>query len=436
MAAPRPQTRVETLPQPHPEADLRLEPPLLSPWDQPRDATGSYVDVERRELRALTSLRFFAAIYVVVHHLVNVGLLHAQGADADRSATWYLAWATQGHVGVTFFFVLSGFILAWCYHRSFATPDRQRRAGTRSRFWTARFGRVWPLHAAMFLAFVPLALLAAERSAAGLARTAGEGVLNLFLLHAWVPTGSADGLADTFNAPSWTLSVEALFYLAFPAIAVLLVHRLRWGVAQLGLLAGAAWLALGSLGIALAGSDTGEWAMRVFPPVRLPDFLVGVALGLIVVQRHQRAALLRLPRAVGGSAAWTALEAAVLALACLSPLVWALAASEVLPHTLGTSWFHLPTIAAAVWIASLERGAISRRLLAARPLVWLGEVSYAIYLVHLFIVLAAYRVGVYDILGAWTTSVLLVAASIAAAGVIHERFEKPARAWIVRRRAS
>lgn len=429
----QPQTPVELPLEPAADPAAGRQPAPPSRWDQPRHADGSYVAVARRELRALTSLRFFAALYVVVHHLVNIGLLQEQGANADREATWYLAWATQGHVGVTFFFVLSGFILAWCYHRAFSVDDGEQRSSSRRRFWVARFARVWPLHAAMFALFVPLAVLEAGASVGGLATTAWQGVLNLFLLHAWIPWGGPDGLADTFNAPSWTLSVEALFYIAFPAIAALLVQRLRWGTAQLALLGGAAWLALGSLALALAGTAHGEWVLRVFPPARLPDFIIGIVLGLIVVQGLQRATLDGTPERDGTSARWTLFEGSLLVLACLSPLVWALAASKVLPATMGTSWFHLPAIAAAIYVVSLERGAISRRLLAARPLVWLGEISYALYLVHLFLVLAAYRVGVYDVLGTWVTSALLIAGSIAVAGIVHERFEKRARSWIVAR---
>ncbi|MCW2926671.1 MAG: acyltransferase [Thermoleophilia bacterium] len=412
-------------------------PPMRSPRRrQPRNVDGSYVSIERRELPALTSLRWFAAFYVVIHHLINVALLHTDGDDADRSATWYLAWGTQGHVGVTFFFVLSGFILAWCYHRTFALggePDSPEARPARRRFWIARFARVWPLHAVMFLAFVPLALLDAGRTPIELLRTAGTGVLNLSLLHAWVPFGGPDGLSDTFNAPSWTLSDEALFYVMFPFLAALLVRRLRWGAAQLGALALGSWALLGALGVALAGSERGEWAMRVFPPVRALDFVIGVALGLIVVQGLQLASLHARPVQRPTTHAWTMLEALTLLAAACSPLVWAVALEDVLPDTLGTSWVHLPTIVAAIWVISLERGAISRRVLAARPLVWLGEVSYALYLVHLFLVLATYRVGAYDLLGPWGASVLLVVVSVAVAGIVHERFEKPARARLVAR---
>lgn len=433
-----------SMPQPAIGAELPLAPApegaaprrdrAESAWSQPRGAGDAYVEVERRELKALTSLRFFAAFYVVIHHLVNWGVLQEWGAGAARDSRWYLAWATQGHVGVTFFFVLSGFILAWCYHRAFATDSVERRAASRSKFWLARFARVWPLHALTFVLFVPVALLGASRTLGGLAQVTGEGAINLALLHAWVPLGGADGMADSFNSPSWTLSVEAFFYLSFPLIAVLLVQRLRWGIAQLALLAGAAWFALGALGVAVAGTERGEWIMRVFPPARLPDFLIGVAIGLIVVQRHQRAALhARAADDDGRRGTWTAIEAGVLALACLSPLVWALAAKDVLPATLGTSWFHLPAIAAAILVLSLERGAISRRVLSVRPLVWLGEVSYALYLTHFFVALVAWRAGAWDILGTIPATILIAAVSIAIAGVVHERFEKRARSWVVAR---
>lgn len=413
---------------------LALEP-TLSVWRQPRSHDGTYVQVERRELAALTSLRFFAALYVVIHHLVNVGLLHSQGAGADRAATWYLAWATQGHIGVTFFFVLSGFILAWCYHQAFADlRNKSTSFSTRNRFWRARFARVWPLHAVMFLVFVPLAFLDAERSVFGLLTLFWQGIMNLFLLHAWIPFGGVDGLSDTFNAPSWTLSVEAFFYLMFPALMVLLARRLRWGVAQLALLAVGAWLVLGFCGVILGDSVLAEWTMRVFPVARFVDFLIGVSLGLIVVQRTQRRAILgRDQRFSSSSFVWTHVEAVVLIAAAISPLLWSEVFSGLLPGTLGTSWFHLPVMCAAILVLSLERGRVSRSVLAWRPLVWLGEVSYALYLVHLFIVLTALRIGLYDLLGVWVTSFVLIIISILVSGVVHERFEKPMRARLVRK---
>lgn len=410
----------------------------LDAWTQPRAADGSYVAIARESLASLTSLRFFAAAYVVLHHLVNMGLLHQQGADADRQATWYLALATQGHVGVTFFFVLSGFILAWCYHAAFARSSDDPapvRAERRNKFWFARFARVWPLHAVMFALFVPITLLGAL-DAAGLVRTAWTGILNLSLLQAWIPFGGPDGIADTFNAPSWTLSCEAFFYLAFPLLATLLVAKLRWGIAQLALVTGAAWLALGGIVLAVQGMGMADWAVAKFPPTRFVDFVIGVCAGLIVVQLRQRGVLRGAARPTRATQRGTIVELLVIAAALAGPVFVALTRGDLLPENLTVSWLHLPAFTALIVVMSLERGAISRTLLAWKPLIWLGEVSYALYLTHMFFVLLAYRAGVYDILGTWTTSLLLFAIALVASGIVHERFEKPARAWLVARRTA
>lgn len=431
--------------QPEPRADeLPDGPPLYavapamatSAWQQPRDADGAYVSIGRRALPSLTSMRFVAAIYVVVHHLVNMGLLWAEGGDADRSATLLRAWSTQGHVGVTFFFVLSGFILAWCYHETFATIGGDRVGATTRRFWRARFARVWPLHAAMFMVVLPITLvsIAGVRDAV---TAAWQGLLNLLLLQAWVPTGTRDGLAQTFNGPSWTLSCEALFYAMFPLLAVVLLRRLRWGVAQLAIAALATWALLGAVGAIVGSSDTAIWTLHVFPPLRAVDFVVGVLLGLAVVQGMQR-------RVIVGEAAsppsasrrWTVMEAAMLLAMAAWPLAWVTVGHEALPETLGSSWFYLPVIATTIGVLALERGALSRRVLAWSPLVWLGEVSYALYLVHMPMLVVVYRAGVYDRLGLWPTSVLFVVLSILVAGIVHERFEKPMRSRLVGRRAA
>lgn len=435
-------TTPQPLPEPAPEAghpSLHVVEPRaeLSRWRQPRDAEGSYVAIERRALPALTSLRFFAAAFVVVHHLINVGLLATQGADADRTATWYLAWGTQGHVGVTFFFVLSGFILAWCYHHAFATVDAARLRATARRFWFARFARVWPLHAAMFLVALPIALVGVLGDGVrGLVTVAWQGAANVLLLHAWLPVGDPqDGLAQTFNGPSWTLSCEAFFYAAFPLLAVLVLRRLRWGTAQLAIAATSSWLLLGALGLALDGAPRGHWLMHVFPGTRVVDFVVGVALGLAVVQHLQRARLAQ-ARRDPSRRTWTIVEGGVLLAAAASPLAWANWAHRFLPETLGSSWFHLPVMTLAIGTMALERGAISRGLLAWRPLLWLGEASYALYLTHMVLLVAAYRAGAYDLLGAWPATLLLAASALLVAGIVHERFEKPVRERLVSRRAS
>ncbi len=374
-----------------------------------------------RSLPALTSLRFFAAAYVVVHHLIDFALLHQQIPVWRARDTWYLAWGTQGHVGVTFFFVLSGFILAWSYHAVFSQQTMER--GRLRRFWVARIARVWPMHALTFVWFLGVALVAVT-DGAGAWTVAWTGALNLLLLHAWPPVGGPDGLAATFNDPAWTLSVEAFFYVVFPAIVWVPAARLRWGVMRLLALATVGWVCLGVAGLLLQHSEMGYWAVRVFPPLRLPDFVLGLCLGLVFVQMA--------PHTLRPSVWGTVLEVMALALVAAALLLWSTMLADAVPRTLTISFVYLPVLGWLVYVFACGRGAVTR-LLSHPWCVWLGEISYALYLVHFFLIRAAYKFGLYDTLGIWGTTLALIAATIAVAGVCHVWFERPARRWITER---
>jgi peptidoglycan/LPS O-acetylase OafA/YrhL len=89
----------------------------------------------RPQLPALTSSRFFAALYVVLFHLQTCQLI--------AGPSWFRKFCSIGYTGVSFFFVLSGFILVYTY----AGRDQSARE-----FWRARFARVYPAYAFSLLA--------------------------------------------------------------------------------------------------------------------------------------------------------------------------------------------------------------------------------------------------------------------------------------------
>ena len=147
-----------------------------------------------QKLDALTSLRFFAAAMIVVSHAHPI------------FGSWGIANAAPLGQGVSFFFVLSGFILAYNY------PVLANGAEAR-RFWLARFARVWPLHAVTALLWIAVVFNFDRQTYFsgydGLARL----FTNMLLVQAWMP------LKDwslSFNGVSWSLSVEFFFYASFP----------------------------------------------------------------------------------------------------------------------------------------------------------------------------------------------------------------------------
>lgn len=286
------------------------------------------------DLRSLTSLRFFAAMWVVMFHYwpnLDVGFLPNIVA--------------KGYLGVELFFVLSGFIL--CHVYLAAAGEKRFSYGG---FLWARIARVYPLHLATLLG---VGLLAGAATVAGLG--VDDSVLswpslpaNLLMVHAW-------GLAPEagWNHPSWSISAEWFAYLLFPVFAFV-AWRLRGR--PTAAVAGASALLLGLYAAfeALAGfpltQATIAWgALRI-----VPCFALGCALYLA----YRRAPLQR-----PGLSALVFLAALAIA---ASVMAWD-GALVLMAGGLILALASLPN-ARAGWLAS-------------RPAVYLGEISYSVYMV-------------------------------------------------------
>ncbi|MBO1337572.1 acyltransferase [Streptomyces sp. VRA16 Mangrove soil] len=228
---------------------------LLVPPQTPRPRTR----VRRADrLDSLTGLRFLAAFAVFTHHFTGAG---ATGGVAHTPALF--PYSTMGVNGVGFFFVLSGFLLAWGH-----------RAGTPARvFYWRRVARIVPLHLA---ATVPCIWV--FHVWGGVPWDLPSFLASVFLVQTWFP-----GVVPMFpgNGVSWTLSVEAFFYLLFPLVirgAYRLRTRTLLALAAAGLVAMAA---VNSWALTHLSPFHAEWLMRN-PLARLPEFALGTALALAV----------------------------------------------------------------------------------------------------------------------------------------------------------
>ena len=286
---------------------------------------------------ALDSLRGVASLGVVLHHLPAANGLAA------------LPLAQTGSLFVDFFFVLSGFVIACSY------GDKLAAGFPLSKFAVLRLGRVVPVHLLMIAVFLAMELAAWALGSGGLSLRApftgshslGHLFSATFLLDGYVPHRQ-----NFYNGVSWSISVE-LFLYALAALA----FRLRGGGMILLYAAGLAALALHALWISL--------------PVLTTDFqrgLTGFAAGVACWQLFRRRAEAVLPAA-------TLLEALVFA--ALLGFVWF---SPVINHP---ELVFVPA-AAVVWVFAHQGGALSRML--ARPgWVWLGVISYSLYMTHMMV---------------------------------------------------
>ncbi|AEW92463.1 MULTISPECIES: acyltransferase family protein [Streptomycetaceae] len=297
-------------------------------------------------LPSLTGMRFVAAALVFAFHATY------ENAFRDHAAGAAFSWLAgkAGWVGVSYFFVLSGFLLTWSARRD--DPAR--------RFWRRRFFRIYPTHLLTFLA--ALALLAW----AGL--PAPGAVRNLLLVQSWTPDVNVILSVDPV---SWSLSCEALFYLAFPLLFRLVARvrpeRLWWWA---GALVAAVCCVPAVAGALLPGqphmswlavSEQRYWFVFAFPPVRALEFVLGMVMARIV-----RAGRWSGPGLLPAGAALVA----GYAVALYAPFEYGMVAVTLVPVT----W-----LISAAAVADV-RG--TRSPFRHRAMVRLGEVSFAFYLVH------------------------------------------------------
>jgi peptidoglycan/LPS O-acetylase OafA/YrhL len=323
------------------------------------------LDAPRPRLPALTSLRFFAALHVVCFHFLAFKIVSSEG--------WLGQISSIGYVGVSFFFVLSGFILVYTY----AGRDTAARD-----FWRARFARIYPAFAFSLLLTGPFfffATLMLNVPFFAWFSTHLKLVVLLvpFLLQAWVPLA-----ALAWNSVAWSLSDEAFFYLLFPFLKKRFLKISLLGLAGIALACWAVSVAMSGtyvlrnpdhLQVIDADVLNAFWlnAVKFHPFARLPEFLLGMACGAMFLKSRKDAK--------PGSSAKLALP---LVLAGMVIAVTVAHFSARIPYTVLHTSLLAPAFAAIIFGFALQPrwGAP----LNWKPLVFLGDASYSLYLLHSF----------------------------------------------------
>lgn len=314
-----------------------------------------------RSLDALTGLRFVAALFVFIEH----AQLHFPTEGIRLNAV--------GGTAVAFFYVLSGFILTYVYQ------GRLDRRGI-GKFYYTRWARIWPLHFVCLLAFLWLAW---RNPFAGPWTNDLRLFVHLVLLQSWVPDSK---FVLDFNGVAWSISTEMAFYFAFPLL--LLVRQRTLGVLYtlIGVFSVVGALVANSYYRADPAQVETINAMLHFNPLfRIFEFATGMMVGrLFLSGAHQRLARFSLP--------WQSLiEVAALAGIVASYLFfhrWGVLRKWIdideyrpIVHWLAKGTGSVLAFAIVVWVFSWSRGVIGK-LLSRRWFVYLGEISFAFYLVH------------------------------------------------------
>ena len=310
---------------------------------------GSSAETKKAHFRTLDSWRGIAALLVALFHL-NL-----------YSAIYPLDFVRNGYLFVDFFFVLSGFVITYSY------GDRLKTLDDLCAFAIRRFGRLWPLHVVVLLAFVAAegakAVMAARGASFYLPPFTGTNSVDTIPIN--LVFGQSFGLVQhlTWNPPSWSICAEFWTYLVFATVLVVSSTWLaRFRFAALGLIAA---ILAASVSILVLFSQHGMDASYDLGFVRcLYGFLVG-HLTYRLFQVTPKATLdSRLPE-------WAMLIVIV---------------EYVSLAGRGEYSFFAPLVfAAAVFVFAFEAGPVSR-LMSNKVNDWLGKISYSIYMWQAFII--------------------------------------------------
>jgi peptidoglycan/LPS O-acetylase OafA/YrhL len=314
-----------------------------------------------KKIGPLTSIRFFLAFQVAVRHTLGTfmpGVDTTAAAGTLRGLLWRHIVAPS--FSVSFFFLLSGYVLALVYLR-----DGQDVA--KGRFFAARFARVYPLYLVTLLWDTP-GLLANRVARLGwataLGKTAATFAAHLVMLQAWYPT-RLSGLDD----PNWSLSVETFFYLCFPVLGVALwrLRRAQVWIAAACLYAG------GQIAVWLVQPHLPTETVMYSPVLHFSTFALGVLLARWRALRAEGSE----EKPVRGWQANAVLGASLVALLLVDQFP-----ARLHEYDFCFTGLLAPILMGIIWALSSVQ-TLAARVLSARWLVVLGESSYALYLIHI-----------------------------------------------------
>lgn len=376
---------------------------------------------KRRSLDALTGLRFVAAFVVLIDHTVNAAW-HGQSSLTHYSGN-----------AVSFFFVLSGFILTYVY------SSRLNKQNVLS-FYRARWARIWPLHVVcMLLGLAGWLLWTGTTEEMSM-------VLIILSLHttltqSWWPW---DQLAFWFNGPAWSVSTEFGFYVFFPFLLMLNRKRFWPALIVVAIITCAALSVSQFYVLPNYNGPTTRYFLYVNPLCRLFEFVVGMMFGRIFISISKTDSAEPAKPVRGKLLRDTIVEVAAIAGICVSLCLFAKQGPIANLFPPGTN-------AAQYW---LEKGAGSSisfgicllafgitsgllsKVLSCSTAVYLGEISYALYLVQNPVLRVIRNLPATQCSSPFVIYLTLNLICFGLAVCLHHLVEKPCRHFIVARSRS
>lgn len=295
----------------------------------------------------LTSIRGIAALLVVLYHIK----IYLYQYESSSMFSWLY---NKGYLAVDFFFILSGFIIAYNYKKIF---EQELQGNHYFIFVIKRFARIYPLHLFILLCYllVPVAYLVTSRPLNSELFSLDAFIAKFLLVDLWFV---GMNFWESWNVPSWTISGEFFAYLTFPFLCLFIQKRKKVAVLFFMFSVSVIAISYESLGSRSLGDGISELGLlRCFC-----EFICGVCIYVF----HQNFTTL-----TDNTNKWIAIVVGALLVLLLL--------------TIEKNHLYIPILFSALLYSLVGFNSVLHKILEIQPLVKLGDISYSIYLSHTFI---------------------------------------------------
>ena len=292
-------------------------------------------------IRTLQSLRFFFIILVVLSHYI--------GSSFDFG----------GECGVSFFFMLSGFVLSLAYSERIAKGSFSTKP-----FVVKQWIKIYPLHILTFIVMFALDIRLEKYC------DITAVIANILLLQSWVP---ADSFYFVANSPSWFLCDILFFYVVFSSLNKYILRSDNRKLLAISLVVFLLYICL----MAVLPTYLVNPILYANPLTRLLDFIVGIILYKLYVSDNGIA----LRDKLNGKSFLTVslMELSVILLVVITAILYPHLPQRV--RTVSIFWLAIPLFIFFFAMTDKHSGVISK-FLQVKTMLWLGNISFCIYIIH------------------------------------------------------
>lgn len=292
-------------------------------------------------IRTLQSLRFFFIILVVLSHYI--------GSSFDFG----------GECGVSFFFMLSGFVLSLAYSERIAKGSFSTKP-----FVVKQWIKIYPLHILTFIVMFALDIRLEKYC------DITAVIANILLLQSWVP---ADSFYFVANSPSWFLCDILFFYVVFSSLNKYILRSDNRKLLAISLVVFLLYICL----MAVLPTYLVNSILYANPLTRLLDFIVGIILYKLYISDNGIA----LRDKLNGKSFFmvSLMELSVILLVVITAIVYPHLPQRV--RTVSIFWLAIPLFIFFFAMTDKHSGVISR-FLQGKTMLWLGNISFSIYIIH------------------------------------------------------